>query len=114
VLGSGMAEPGWVEGFLAEPSSALFVRVPAPFLADFLSDGARPADEMDPAVGMFCPACRELYAAPRQVAGVGGAAFGADYIARLLDRHPEIAPAGERPEYVPRVYGFRIFRDDDA
>jgi hypothetical protein len=40
--------------------------------------------------------------------GIDGAYFGMDYIDILLSLHPELVRSHPEPEFVPRIYGFRI------
>ena len=179
-----MTSPSWIDHFLAEPSSALFVRVPSAFLAIFLSnqdlteqfplidsarqlllsnisgsadteatareiyarahaaflmtpDGADAMFELSqktprlrcprlfckgnvcfPAVGpgdagvaMFCPTCQQFYAF-EGADQCPSAAFSSPYVEGLVERHPESVAKEQPPEYVPRIYGFRLFRED--
>jgi casein kinase II subunit beta len=57
----------------------------------------------------FCPTCRHIYRFDDSIfSSIDGAYFGMDYIDIMLSLHPEIALAEPSPEYIPRIYGFRI------
>ena len=181
-------ENTWIGHFLAEPSSALYLRIPPDFLSDFLSDpslteqfpkidAARqlllsnvpgddatdntarnlyarahasflltdagadaifsraqgdsrlrcprlfckncvcfpspgPTETSNTSISMFCPTCRQFYKL-EQSDGMNPDFFASPYIDPLISKHPESVTKDQPPEYVPRIYGFRLYTETE-
>jgi hypothetical protein len=41
-------------------------------------------------------------------AKISGSYFGMEYIDTFLESHPEVVYREGQPDYVPRIYGFRV------
>jgi casein kinase II subunit beta len=71
-------------------------------------------DDRDAPVRLFCPNCTDFYKCTDMPDPVfPGCYFGAEWIHRLINEHPEIAP--NAPDvYEPLVYGFHVFLQKSA
>ena len=68
-------------------------------------------------VKVFCPKCEEIYYPRSYYQGnLDGAFFGTTFPHLLLLTYPAFRPAKARPDYTPRIFGFKIhptaFGDD--
>ena len=67
----------------------------------------------DSTVKMYCPNCKEIYNIENEVLkNVSGKAFAQNYIKLLLELYPELNLEKEECEYVPRIYGFKLFKEE--
>jgi hypothetical protein len=59
----------------------------------------------------FCPKCGDIYY-PRSSrhANIDGAYFGTTFCHLFLQAYWDLAPAPPRESYVPRIFGFKIFK----
>lgn len=67
-------------------------------------------DELrDKTIKMFCPNCHEFYnVTDERIIKIDGAYFGPSWVDLLCQRHKELE-LSNTPEYVPRIFGFRIY-----
>lgn len=67
----------------------------------------------DKTIKMFCPNCQEFYnVSDERIAKIDGAYFGPEWVELLASQHPELR-LSDNPNYVPRIFGFRIFHKGD-
>jgi len=61
-------------------------------------------------VKLFCPRCQDIYY-PKlsRHAVIDGAYFGTTFPHLLLQMYPDLQPPRNRLQYVPRIYGFKIY-----
>ena len=68
----------------------------------------------DKTVKMFCPNCKEFYNVnDERIAKIDGAFFGPSWVQVLLKAHKELE-LPDKPEYIPRIFGFKIYQPPDA
>ncbi len=61
-------------------------------------------------VRFFCPKCKDIYfPKSRYHEGVDGVFFGTTFAHLFFMTYGDLVPKGPPHEYVPRVFGFRIF-----
>jgi casein kinase II subunit beta len=60
-------------------------------------------------VKVFCPKCEEVYIPKKKFADVDGAYFGSSFPHFLLQTYPELYPNPARAEYIPKIFGFRVY-----
>lgn len=67
-------------------------------------------DELrDKTIKMFCPNCHEFYnVTDDRISKIDGAYFGPTWVDLMCQNHKELE-LQEKPEYVPRIFGFRIY-----
>ncbi|CAG9328304.1 unnamed protein product [Blepharisma stoltei] len=61
-------------------------------------------------VKIFCPKCKDVYIPKNKYADVDGAYFGCSFPHLFLLTYPDLNPVKITPEYIPRIYGFKIFK----
>mmetsp|Transcript_60811 Transcript_60811/g.69500 ORF Transcript_60811/g.69500 Transcript_60811/m.69500 type:complete len:252 (+) Transcript_60811:49-804(+) len=61
-------------------------------------------------VKVFCPKCEDVYIPKQKYADVDGAYFGCSFPHILLQTYPDLIPAMLTSQYIPRIYGFRIYK----
>lgn len=68
-------------------------------------------DELrDKTIKMFCPSCHEFYnVTDERIVKIDGAYFGPHWVDLLCQMHKELEITN-KPEYVPRIFGFRIYQ----
>lgn len=66
-------------------------------------------------IKMFCPTCKQIYNPENKVFdGVDSVGFPSQYIDSLVEKYPEIVLNEEQVEYVPRIYGFKVFNSNST
>lgn len=61
-------------------------------------------------VKVFCPKCQDVYIPKQRYADVDGAYFGCSFPHILLQSYPDITPAPPQSEYIPKIYGFKLYK----
>lgn len=61
-------------------------------------------------VKVFCPKCEDVYIPKKKCSDVDGAYFGCSFPHILLQTFPELNPKEKKVFYVPRIYGFKIYK----
>ena len=63
-------------------------------------------------VKMFCPNCYDVYliSNPETVC-IDGAFFGSTWVHSFLEKYSDIVPKVPAQQYVPRIFGFRLYGD---
>ena len=61
-------------------------------------------------VKVYCPKCEDVYIPKKKCSDVDGAYFGCSFPHVIMQTYPDIIPAEKKVEYVPRIYGFKIFK----
>ena len=66
-------------------------------------------------IKMYCPNCHEIYnVSDDLISNIDGAYFGLKWLECVCQSHPELRLSSQTPEYVPRIYGFRIYQPPEA
>lgn len=66
-------------------------------------------------VKMYCPNCDTIYnTKDPNLSNVDGAFFGSDWLITVRNEHPELKLGDDSPEYVPTIFGFRIYQPPNA
>lgn len=61
-------------------------------------------------IKMYCPTCKQIYNPENKIFdAVDGVGFPKRYIENMVEKHPDLVLQEEQVEYVPRIYGFRVF-----
>jgi len=60
-------------------------------------------------VKVFCPKCEEVYTPKQKCTEVDGAYFGCSFPHVLLKTYPDVAPPLANIQYIPRIYGFKVY-----
>lgn len=60
-------------------------------------------------VKVFCPRCEEVYIPKKKYSDVDGAYFGSSFPHFLLQTYPDLYPSPARVEYIPKIFGFRVY-----
>jgi casein kinase II subunit beta len=60
-------------------------------------------------VKVFCPKCKEVYIPRMRFVDVDGAYFGSSFPHIFLQTFPELKPKEKAIQYVPKIYGFKLF-----
>lgn len=61
-------------------------------------------------VKVFCPRCEELYFPKPKCGDIDGAYFGKSVAHLVLMNYPELIPSPSKNMYIPRIYGFKLYR----
>lgn len=61
-------------------------------------------------VKVFCPRCEDVYVPKKRCADVDGAYFGCSFPHIFLQTYPDLVPKESPNTYIPRIYGFKIFK----
>eukprot|EP01017_Pseudomicrothorax_dubius_P012327 TRINITY_DN149_c0_g1_i1.p1 TRINITY_DN149_c0_g1~~TRINITY_DN149_c0_g1_i1.p1 ORF type:complete len:257 (+),score=70.55 TRINITY_DN149_c0_g1_i1:91-861(+) len=61
-------------------------------------------------VKVFCPKCEEVYIPKKKCPDVDGAYFGCSFPQMLLQTYTDLYPTPSNVTYVPRVFGFKVFK----
>jgi casein kinase II subunit beta len=61
-------------------------------------------------VKVFCPKCEDVYIPKKKCSDVDGAYFGCSFPHILLQTYPDIVPKEAPVVFVPRIFGFKIYR----
>ena len=61
-------------------------------------------------VKVFCPRCQDVYIPKKKCSDVDGAYFGCSFPHILLQSNPDDGPTEEMVEFVPRIFGFRVYK----
>ncbi|KAF7728058.1 casein kinase 2 regulatory subunit [Apophysomyces ossiformis] len=59
-------------------------------------------------VRLYCPSCKDVYAAPAKYNSTDGAHFGTTFPHLLCETYPEAVPSNPPITYTPRIFGFRV------
>lgn len=66
-------------------------------------------------VRMFCPCCSDIYnVTDPDLKKVDGAFFGSSWVHMFLTKYPQVIPKDPPRVYVPKIFGFRLCRTEDA
>ncbi|KAH0791211.1 Casein kinase II subunit beta [Histomonas meleagridis] len=66
-------------------------------------------------IKMYCPNCHEIYnVSDELISKIDGAYFGLNWLESVCQSHPELRLSNQTQEYVPRIYGFRIYQPPEA
>ena len=64
-------------------------------------------------VKMYCPNCNAIYnVKDEKIKNIDGAYFGLNWLKDVFKEHPELKLSEEVPEYVPTIFGFRIYQHE--
>lgn len=61
-------------------------------------------------VKVYCPKCQDVYIPKKKSPDVDGAFFGCSFPHVLLQTYPDLTPAPAQSIFVPRIFGYRIFK----
>jgi len=61
-------------------------------------------------VKVFCPKCEDVYIPKKKCADVDGAYFGCSFPHILLQTYPDIIPKEAPVVFVPRIFGFKLYK----
>ena len=61
-------------------------------------------------VKVFCPKCEDVYVPKKKCEDVDGAYFGTSFANIILQTYPDLAPKEQPVNFVPRIFGFKIFK----
>ena len=61
-------------------------------------------------VKIFCPKCEDVYVPKHKYSDVDGAYFGVSFPHMFLMTYPDLFVKQENSGYVPRIYGFKIYK----
>lgn len=61
-------------------------------------------------VKCYCPKCQDVYVPKKRCADVDGAYFGCSFPHIFLQTYPDLVPKDAPNVYVPRIFGFKIFK----
>lgn len=61
-------------------------------------------------VKVFCPLCEEVYVPKKKCTDVDGAYFGCSFPHIFLQTYPDLAPKNPPNIFVPRVFGFKLYK----
>lgn len=61
-------------------------------------------------VKVYCPKCQDVYIPKKKSPDVDGAFFGCSFPHILLQTFPDLAPTPNQSIFVPRIYGYRIYK----
>ena len=59
---------------------------------------------------MYCPRCEDVYIPKKKCPDVDGAYFGCSFPQIMLMTYEDLKPSPNDSQYVPRIYGFKIFK----
>ncbi len=62
----------------------------------------------------FCPKCEDVYAPKKKCNDVDGAYFGTSFPHLLIQTYPDLIPKDKKIFYVPRIYGFKIYKKEGS
>lgn len=60
-------------------------------------------------VKVYCPKCQDIYLPKKKCQDIDGAYFGCSFPHILLKTYPHLVPKEKTAEYVPRIFGFRLY-----
>ncbi|OHT14285.1 Casein kinase II subunit beta [Tritrichomonas foetus] len=100
-----------MEKMVAKQKSKVFQHCPRIFCRKTICVPYGITDEIgDKTIKMFCPNCKEFYnVTDEKIAKIDGAYFGPTWVEQLCKIHKEFE-LPEKPEYTPRIFGFRIYQ----
>jgi len=61
-------------------------------------------------VKVYCPRCEDVYIPKKKCTDVDGAYFGCSFPHILLQTYPDLNPNPPTTVYIPRIYGFKIYK----
>ncbi len=61
-------------------------------------------------VKVYCPLCEDVYVPKKRCSDVDGAYFGCSFPHIFLQTYPDLMPSQPPNVYVPRIFGFKIFK----
>eukprot|EP01017_Pseudomicrothorax_dubius_P004927 TRINITY_DN11122_c0_g1_i3.p1 TRINITY_DN11122_c0_g1~~TRINITY_DN11122_c0_g1_i3.p1 ORF type:complete len:263 (-),score=80.24 TRINITY_DN11122_c0_g1_i3:105-812(-) len=61
-------------------------------------------------VKVFCPRCEDIYIPKKKCPDVDGAYFGCSFPQMFLQSYTDLYPPPSTTAYVPRVFGFKVFK----
>lgn len=61
-------------------------------------------------VKVYCPKCEEVYAPKWKCQDIDGGYFGLSFPQLLLMTYPDIVPVVSKEHFIPKIYGFKIFK----
>jgi casein kinase II subunit beta len=61
-------------------------------------------------IRIYCPKCEDVYNPKKKCSDVDGAYFGTSFPHILMQTHPEIVPKEEPVQFIPRIYGFKLYK----
>ena len=61
-------------------------------------------------VKVYCPKCHEVYIPRMKFIDIDGAYFGSSFPHIFLEAYPELRPTVQPVDFVPKIYGFRIYK----
>ena len=63
---------------------------------------------------LFCPNCGDIYIPDdNNVPSIDGSYFGPSWVHLFLNSHPDIIPNELPKKFIPKVFGFKLTKDDD-
>ena len=62
-------------------------------------------------VKVFCPKCEDVYIPKKKCEDVDGAYFGPSFPFILLKSHEDLLPKDKPKEFVPSIYGFKLYKN---
>ena len=61
-------------------------------------------------VKVFCPLCEDVYVPKKRCSDVDGAYFGCSFPHIFLQTYPDLVPQQAANVYIPRIFGFKIYK----
>lgn len=61
-------------------------------------------------VKVYCPRCEDVYIPKKKCPDIDGCYFGVSFPQILLMTYPDLVPSRNQSTYIPRIYGFRIYK----
>ena len=61
-------------------------------------------------VKVYCPKCHEVYIPRMKFIDIDGAYFGSSFPHIFLEAYPELRPTVQPVDFVPKIYGFKIYK----
>ncbi|EGR31788.1 hypothetical protein IMG5_102270 [Ichthyophthirius multifiliis] len=61
-------------------------------------------------VKVYCPRCEDVYIPKKKCPDIDGCYFGVSFPQSLLMGYPDLIPQKNQSTYIPRIYGFRIYK----
>ena len=65
-------------------------------------------------VKVYCPQCEDVYISKKKCEDIDGAYFGPSFPFILVKTHPDLVPKEKPKEFVPSIYGFKLYQKNGS